>query len=208
MNCPRCKHGSTRLDAGFCCGNCFATFLADGATASAEPLVREVTAGCFEVRRRVGVDRGAVVMLMVSLILLGALAVSSVRQTGGDRSGLWFLMLVFFGLAAVAADGLLNDKFGRLSLQANQTGLTVVDGWFGWVKPRRLERDSIDGFWVRCTVDEYGRGDPYALMIDQDGKRSRELFGGAAQLCPLVVLAEKLAANLHVPSDTRGSEFQ
>ncbi len=63
MNCPRCKHGSTRLDEGFCCGNCFATFLADGATASAEPLVREVTAGCFEVRRRVGVDRGAVVML-------------------------------------------------------------------------------------------------------------------------------------------------
>ena len=67
---------------------------------------------------------------------------------------------------------------------------------------------KIDGFWVQCGVDEYGPTGHYALMVDQHAARSRVLFGSVAGLGPLVVLAERLAVRLHVPCDTRGSDFR
>ena len=58
-------------------------------------------------------------------------------------------------LAALFVGVLLRDKFGKVFIEVNDRGLTVMDGLFGKVRPTRLDRESIDGFWVQCGVDEY-----------------------------------------------------
>ena len=111
-------------------------------------------------------------------------------------------------LAALLSACSCGDKFGKVFIEVNDRGLTVMDGLFGKVRPIGRDCESIDGFWVQCGVDEYGPNGHYALMVDQRATRSRVLFGAVSRLGPLVVLAERLAARLRVPCDTRGSNFR
>jgi hypothetical protein len=143
----------------------------------------------------------------LALFLVLGVLVHRVLKAGEWSSEGWSVVLLlafagfFFGV-------LLRDKFGKVFVEVNDRGLTVMDGLFGKVRPTRLDRESIDGFWVQCGVDEYGPNGHYALMVDQHAARSRVLFGSVAGLGPWVVLAERLAVRLHVPCDTRGSDFR
>jgi hypothetical protein len=137
----------------------------------------------------------------------GVLALNGVLKAGEWSSQGW-LVVLFLGFAALFVGVLLRDKFGRVLIEVNDRGLTVMDCLFGKVRSLRLDRESIDGFWVQCAVDENGPTGQFALMVDQHAVRSRVLFGSVARLGPLIVLAERLAARLHVPSDTRGSDLR
>jgi hypothetical protein len=202
MNCPRCKHGSAPISRGFCCGNCRAGFLDDATVASGEPLVHENVAGNYEIRRQLGAQPRA----WISAALFLALGSILLKKTGESRSTGW-LATVFLGLAVLQVYRLFRDRFSRILVQPSESGIVVMDGPFGRLRPTQLERQSIDGFWVKCILSE-NEIIGYALMVDQHGTRSRTVLDSVEQLTPVVILAEKLATRLGVPSDTRGGDFR
>jgi hypothetical protein len=206
MNCPRCTHLSSPNDQAYYCRNCGASFLKEGADATAEPLVRDDSAtGNYEIRRRVGTKPGVWIGLALSFGF-GVLVVR--RMASSEWRPSWGFNVILLGSMFLLLRSILRDRFGRVCIEVNESGLTVLDGLPLKAKPTHVARERIDGFWVRGSFDEYGPTGCYALMIDEHPTKSYLLIAGFAELGPLVVLAEKLAAHLRVPSNTRGSDFR
>ena len=114
----------------------------------------------------------------------------------------WVLLATCLGAAYI----LVRDHYGRTVVQVDGRDL-IVTAKLGAVGKRvRIPTANIDGFWVRCQVDENGPSSDFVLMIDQAGLRSRSLVQ-VTKLEPGIFLAETLAKDLGVPSDTRGSDL-
>jgi hypothetical protein len=203
MNCPRCQHGSVQEGDAFLCTNCKATFLAEGTAAIGEAFLRARDA---ERSYQIARHPGPRAWLAVALFFVpGALVLNHLFTTGEGHSD-WGLIVLALALVGLGVGLLL--RLGKVSIEVNEAELIVIDGPLGRVRPMRLQRESIEGLWVQCWVDDDGPTGLYALMVDQGATRSRTLFSLTIGARPIVAIAEDLAARLSVPSDTRGSDLR
>jgi hypothetical protein len=189
-----------KFEDGFLCRNCFAGFVEEGSPVQGPPLVvAGGQPGTYVVRHRVRPSIRAI--LNIGLFFALAWILWRTMKPTYWPSVLSLVMVLmwcrYFALY----------QFGRVIVTADGAGLTLTETLRLRRSPGRLERDKIDGLWVRCERDGDGFTGYYDLMVDQNGTRSLVLIGHVARLRPLVSLAEGVAACLHVPSDTRGSDF-
>jgi hypothetical protein len=101
----------------------------------------------------------------------------------------------------------LRMQLGRVKLAVDEAGLSVTETFAPGFGRVRVDRNRINGLWVRVGWDKNGPTGYYDLMIDQDGTKSVRLIGTVAKLQPLIFLCEDLAVQLGVPSDTRTNDF-